>query len=91
MIEKSQPHLKENVEQHHNDLPSDLVPQENIQVQDVNLLDSSQSEEFQGHCSDPESELGETELENRSQRYPQRARRQRVIKGTIRQEAVDFV
>ena len=87
----NRPRCNENLEQNDNDLSSDLVPQENIQVQDVNLSDSSKSEEFEGHGSDPESELKEIELENEPQRYPQRACRQRVTEGAILWEAVDFV
>ena len=69
----NQPRRNKNVEQNDNDFSSDLVPHENIEVQDVNLSDSSENEEFKGHGSDPELELEETELENRPQRYPQRA------------------
>ena len=43
------------------------------------------------NLKDRESELEEIELENRPQRYPQRARRQRIIEGAIPWEAVDFV
>ena len=86
-----QPRCNENVEQNDNDLSSELVPQESIQVQDVNLSDSCESEEFEGHGSDHESELEKTELENRPQRYPQRTCKQRISEGAIPWEAVDFV
>ena len=46
----TQPRCNENVEQNDNDLSLELVPQESIQVQDVNLSDSCESEEFEGHA-----------------------------------------
>ena len=52
----NQPRCNKKVKQNDDHLSSDLVPQENIQVQDVNVSDSSESEEFEGHDSDPESE-----------------------------------
>ena len=47
----------ENVKQNDNDLSSDLVPQENIQVQNVNLSDSSESEEFESELEEIEPEI----------------------------------
>ena len=60
-------------------------------MQYVNLSDSSQSEEFEGHCSDPESEFGEIKLENRPQKYPRGPADKKSLNGAIPREAVDFV